>query len=161
MMKKLMLLLAVLLLAMPVVAAETNETAKVAGGDCAQDVRPAVKTVFEQGKADGKSLDEIVAEAIKLGPNLCGVLVVADELDYDQESVLLALQSASIANNVIARAAMDAGYDVATVTRVVGQEELAGLGYTGGTTQGAAVNGSGAVGGGGRNSGTVSTSAVQ
>lgn len=155
MMKKMMLLLAVLLLVMPLVTIENAAAAPGDAGDCAQDVRPAVKTVFEEGKAAGKSLNAMVADAINLGPNLCGVLVVAEEQGYSQEDVLQALRAAGVDSSVIARAAMDAGYDNGVVARVLGQQDLAAVGGAAGTA-GATVSAPASAGGGGRNAGTVS-----
>ncbi|TYO98339.1 hypothetical protein EDC39_107140 [Geothermobacter ehrlichii] len=168
-MKRILTMILLLGLVVPAFAADTGEKAATNGTDCASDVRPVVKTVFEAGEKAGKPLETMVAEAIKIGPNLCGVLVVARELGYAEEAVLAALQKARVDNNVIARVAMDAGCDPQVVARVVGQEELAGLGYTSGPagtvgtggTGGAPVATPATIGGGGRGVSTVSPSAVQ
>ncbi|GAB4177203.1 MAG: hypothetical protein Kow00100_19290 [Geothermobacteraceae bacterium] len=163
MIRTILMLLLVVCFALPAYAADKEEGAAVNETDCASDVRPAVKTVFESGQAAGKTLEQMVADAAKIGPNLCGVLIVAKELGYGEEAILLALQKAGYANNVIAAAAMDAGYDGQTIARVVGQEELAGLGYTPGPggAAGAPVTTPATIGGGGRGATTVSPAAVQ
>ncbi|WP_158247099.1 hypothetical protein [Geothermobacter hydrogeniphilus] len=160
-MKKLVVLMCVLALALPVFAAEKQEGATVSETDCTKDVRPAVNTLFQQGQKEGKSLEQMIRQALELGPNLCGVLVVANELGYPQKDVLNALADAGVANEVIVRAAVDAGYDKRIVGEVVGLDELAGLGYTPAGATGAVVANPTTVGGGGRISTSVSPSKVQ
>lgn len=119
--------------------------------DCAHDVRPVVTTIFEQGEVAGLSLQQMVAQAIEVGPNLCGVLMVAAERGYDPAQVLQALLDANISRDVLARDALDAGYDRQIIAEVLYQNESEGLGFTPSIAQGpAALSPPTGVGGGSR-----------
>jgi hypothetical protein len=121
------------------VEGEPQADGEVTSIDCAKDVRPAVLVIFEQGEANGLSLLQMIKQAIEIGPNLCGVLVVAAERGYDPQWVLEALLEAGISADVIARAAIDAGYDRELVAMVLFRTDPEGLGFTPQVSNGAAV----------------------
>lgn len=95
--------------------------------DCATDVRPVVRPMFDAGKAEGKTLATIIKGVLETGPNLCGVLVVAVESGYAPEDVLRALLEAGVETDVLVRSALDAGYDNRVIAAVVGADKVPGF----------------------------------
>jgi hypothetical protein len=151
----LILLVGSLAVAAPGVSPADDEVTTI---DCAKDVRPAVLLIFDQGEASGLTLPQMIKQAIEIGPNLCGVLVVAAERGYDPVSVLEALLEAGISADVVARAAIEAGYDQELVALVLNQKDPEGLGFTPQVSSGPAALSPPASVAGGSRGGSVSPS---
>lgn len=154
-MKKLMVLMLGFLL---VATASLSALGADEATDCAKDVRPVVRPLFDAGKQQGKDLSAIIKEVLASGPNLCGVLVVAVESGYAPEDVLRALVGAGIETDVVVRSALDAGYSPEVIAAVVGADKVPGLGYTPAPGGGATVAPPAAVNGG--RGGSVSPSTL-
>jgi hypothetical protein len=156
MMLRILVMTMLLLMSSPVLLLAAESTEKVSADQC-PPAAEEVMTLFADGKASGQILEELLGQAFALEPNLCGVLAAADANGFPQEDVLQPLVSSmSGSKDVLARAALDAGYDKPIVMKILypGIEmtlagELTENGSGPVSSQGSSTNRGGLGGGGG------------